>query len=608
MYPNLRVLSRVLPATLGCLGIAACSTPAMRTNASRAAIEVASIQHPHEETAQWWFRSGAAAAAANASSRAQAKNVIVFVGDGMSIATISAARILDGQRKGGSGEENRLAFETFPAGALIRTYETDQQTPDSAGTMTAIMSGIKTRAGVIGIDQAATRGDCASGRGHEVVTALELAAQAGLSTGVVTTTRITHATPAATYGHLPERDWEYDMAIPQRERDAGCVDFARQLVEFPFGGGINVALGGGRTGFMPAEQRDPEYPGLPGKRLDGRDLLAEWQQKDGAAYVWNAQQLAAIDPARTRHLLGLFEPEHMNYENERAQDPAGEPSLAEMTRMALSVLRKNPDGYFLMVEGGRIDHGHHAGNAYRALNETIEFARAVQVANEMTAADDTLILVTADHSHTLTFAGYPARGNPILGKVRGSSGEGLPSGDLARDATGLPYATLAYANGPGYAGASDRQPEGAKQYPHEATAFSAARKGRPNLAEVDTEHPDHEQEATMPLGAETHGGDDVAAFARGPGSAAVRGSMEQNALFHVIAQSNDAIRTQLCKLGACNADGVPVDAPEMGKARQARFKRRADARVKKGSRAEPWWRGKVDSDPTFSRLAGGSTR
>jgi len=566
-------LSRILAVTLCCVGIAACSTPAPRPNASHAAIEVASIRHPQDETAQWWFRNGAAAAAANAPSRAHAKNVIVFLGDGMSIPTITAARILDGQRKGGSGEENRLSFENFPATALSKTYETDQQTPDSAGTMTAIMSGIKTRAGVIGVDQVANRGDCASSRGHEVVTALELAAKAGQATGVVTTTRITHATPAATFGHLPERDWEYDMAIPERERSAGCVDFARQLAEFPLGSGISVALGGGRTEFMPADQRDPEYPGLPGKRLDGRDLIAEWQKKDGAAYVWNAKQLAAIDPAHTRHLLGLFEPEHMNYENERAQDAAGEPSLSEMTRVALSVLEKNPNGYFLMVEGGRIDHGHHAGNAYRALNETIEFAHAVQVANEMTSADDTLILVTADHSHTLTFVGYPARGNPILGKVRGSSGEGLPTRDLARDATGLPYATLAYANGPGYTGASDRQPEGAKRYPHDATAFSPAQKGRPNLTDVDTESPDYEQEATMPLGAETHAGDDVAVFARGPGSAAIHGSMEQNALFHVIAQNDDAIRAQLCTLGSCNADGVPVDAPT-----RARLLRTAAAR------------------------------
>jgi len=545
----------VLASALGAASIAGAAEKS-------APIDVPAIHHPDQETPDWWFRSGAAAANAGAPHKAHAKNVIVFLGDGMSITTITAARIYDGQQKGGSGEENRLSFENFPATALSRTYETDFQTPDSAGTMTAIMSGVKTRAGVIGVDQVTERGNCASDRGNETVSALELAAVAGQSTGVVTTTRITHATPAATYGHIADRDWETDMEIPEKQRAPDCVDLARQLVEFPFGHGINVALGGGRTEFMPADQRDPEYPGLPGKRLDGRDLIAAWNKRDGAAYVWNETQLKAIDPSKTTHLLGLFEPEHMNYESERAKDPAGEPSLAEMTRTALTLLRKNPKGFFLMVEGGRIDHGHHAGNAYRALTETIEFSHAVQAAVDMTSADDTLILVTADHSHTLTFAGYPARGNPILGKVRGSSGEGAPSRNLAVDATGRPYATLSYANGPGYAGASDRQPEGAKHYPHNPSAYSPAKDGRPQLADVDTEAPGYEQESTMPLSSETHSGEDVAVFARGPGSDAVRGSLEQNALFHVIAQSSDTIRGELCKLGSCDAHGVPVKRPE----------------------------------------------
>ncbi len=545
----------VLVSALGAVSIASAAEKTAR-------IDVPAIHHPDQETPDWWFRAGAAAANAGAPRKAHAKNVIVFLGDGMSITTITAARIYDGQQKGGSGEENRLSFENFPATALSRTYETDFQTPDSAGTMTAIMSGVKTRAGVIGVDQIAERGNCASGRGNETVSALELAAAAGQATGVVTTTRITHATPAATYGHIADRDWEADMEIPEKQRAPDCIDLARQLVEFPFGHGIDVALGGGRTEFMPADQRDPEYPGLPGKRLDGRDLIAAWEKRDGAAYVWNETQLKAIDSAKTTHLLGLFEPEHMHYETDRAKDPAGEPSLAEMTRAALSILKKNPKGFFLMVEGGRIDHGHHAGNAYRALTETIEFAHAVQAAVDMTSADDTLILVTADHSHTLTFAGYPARGNPILGKVRGSSGEGTPSKNLAVDATGRPYATLSYANGPGYAGASDRQPEGAKHYPHDPTAYSSAQNGRPPLADVDTEAPDYEQESTMPLASETHSGEDVAVFAQGPGSDAVRGSLEQNALFHVVAQASDTIRGELCKLGSCDAQGVPVKRPE----------------------------------------------
>ena len=542
--------------------LCACTPGASRpSRTATAAIEVPTIRHPDGETPDWWFRAGAAAAHANLPQRAHAKNVIVFLGDGMSIPTIAAARILDGQRKGGSGEENRLAFENFPATALSRTYETDRQTPDSAGTMTAIMSGVKTRYGVIGVDARARRGDCASSKGTEVVSALELAAAAGLATGIVTTTRITHATPAATYGHLPERNWEADANLSEQARADGCIDFARQLAQFRIGGGITVALGGGRSGFMPKTQADPEYANLHGKRTDGRDLIAQWNEQPGAAYVWNARQLDAIDATATQHLLGLFEPEHLKFESERAQDAAGEPSLSQMTRAALRMLAHRPNGYFLMVEGGNIDRGHHAGNAFRALDETTEFSRAVQVASELTSADDTLIIVTADHSHTLALVGYPARGNPILGKVRGSSGLDGATPDYARDATGLPFTTLSYANGPGYLGASDLQPEGVKRYPHDPKKIQPATRGRPDLSDVDTEAADYQQEALVPLRGETHGGEDVAVFARGPGSAAVHGSMEQNALFHVIAQNSDAIRAELCAIGACNANGIPVERP-----------------------------------------------
>jgi alkaline phosphatase len=508
------------------------------------------------ESPQAWFEGGARAAQANlVGAAARARNVIVFLGDGMSIPTITAARILDGQRKGGSGEGNRLAFEHFPATALSRTYETDYQTPDSAGTMTAIMSGVKTRDGVIGIDQEPVRGDCAASRGHELVSLLELAEAARLSTGVVTTARVTHATPAATYGHLPERDWEDDSRLTPAARAQGCIDFARQLVEFPVGDGIDVVLGGGRRGFMPTRQSDPEYPRTSGRRNDGRDLVAEWRRRTGGTYVWNTRGLEAADPQRTGKLLGLFEPGHMRYEHERAADPGGEPDLARMTRAAIALLAGNPRGYVLVVEAGRIDHAHHAGNAWRALEETIVLSRAVQAAVEATSVDDTLILVTADHSHTLTFAGYPARGNPILGKVRHADGV------LARDAAGLPYTTLGYANGPGHAGASDAQPEGTKRFPHEPERQAYA-SGRPDLSRVDTTDPDFMQEATLPLGSESHAGDDVAVYARGPGSDGVRGSLEQNVLFHLMAQSAPALREALCALGACDAHGMPVRRPD----------------------------------------------
>lgn len=563
---------RLLPCLIA-FGLSACATRPEAPVAAAATtnpIAVPQITRPQGETAQWWFTAGAAAAHANVGATPpRAKNVIVFLGDGMSIPTIAAAHILAGQRQGKDGESTRLAFETLPYTALSRTYETDSQTPDSAGTMTAIMSGVKTKAGFIGVGQGALRSDCASTRGNELLTMLELAELAGMATGAVTTTKLTHATPAATYGHLPERNWESDVNVKDSDKGGDCADFARQLIENPFGDGLEVALGGGRENFMLPTQRDPEEPGRPGKRLDQRDLVAQWSARPGAAYVWNKEQFDKVDIVATRHLLGLFERSHMQFDHDR-QNPvvepgrvaAGEPSLAEMTRTALKLLKKNPKGYFLMVEGGRIDHAHHAGNAYRALTDTIAFADAVQVALDDTDAADTLIVVTSDHSHTMTFAGYPQRGNPMLGLVHGGSDFEDSGESLALDQGQQPYTTLGYANGPGYTGATDTQPEGPKTFPHYYKKLLGAPKGRPDLRKVDTTAPDYMQEATVPFMGESHGGEDVAIFARGPGAQAFHGELEQNVIFHIIVQSAPLLRGKLCASGSCNADKVPVNLPD----------------------------------------------
>lgn len=550
-----------LALLIAALAVACASAPPQRASQIPPAPQIA---RPDGETAAWWFHAGAATAARQREGMSgQARNLILFIGDGMSIPTLTAARILGGQRQGEAGEEYRLSFEDFPHTALSRTYNTDAQTPDSAGTMTAMVTGAKTRMGLLSVGQAAQRGDCASLRGEELVTLMELAETAGMATGVVTTTRLTHATPAATYAHVPERNWESDALVPQAERAKGCTDIARQLIELPFGDGIDVALGGGRAHFLPAGST-----GTPrGLRRDGRDLTAEWATRPGAAYVDSATQLAAIDPRTTRQVLGLFAADHLQFDHDRREHARGEPSLAEMTRFAIEFLKDRPQGYVLMIEGGRIDHAHHFGNAYRALDDTLALSDAVRVAAGMTSADDTLILVTADHAHTLYMAGYPARGNPILGLVRGSGGEGAMSAAPARDALGQPFTTLGYANGPGYAGATPQQFEGAKRHPHAIDGVAPAL--RADLSGVDTTRPDFLQPALYPLTDETHGGDDVAVFARGPGAAAVRGSLEQNVLFHLLVQAQPRLRAQLCALDACEPGGVPIRFPDYRTLREA---------------------------------------
>jgi len=433
----------------------------------------------------------------------EARNVILFLGDGMGPSTVTAARILAGQMKGGMGEEHVLPFERFGNVALVKTYNVDSQVADSAGTMSAIMTGEKTRIGVFGISANVVQSDCPAALASELPSLLEEAEERGLATGIVSTARITHATPGATYAHVPNRNWEADSAMPAPALEAGCRDIARQLVEFNHGDGMEVILGGGRAAFLPRTTADPEYPQASGMRGDGNNLVDVWL--GGARerqFVWNNAQFEQLPP--TGQVLGLFEPSHMQYEADRDRSADGEPSIAEMTKFAIARLSRSANGFFLMVEGGRIDHGHHAGNAYRALTDAVAMADAVQVAMDMTDKADTLILVTADHSHTLTIGGYPRRGNPIFGKAESVLGE------IGKDARGRPYTTLAYANGPGY------------------------QADVPDLTEVDTEHPDYLQIAGLPMGAETHGGEDVAAYARGPNADTLRGVLEQNRLYFVM--------------------------------------------------------------------------
>ncbi len=489
------------------------------------------------ESAMSWYQQGEQAAQesmmaarkAISNSRKRAKNIILFVGDGMGISTITAARIYDGQLKGKTGEENRLFFETLPYMALSKTYNTNQQTPDSAGTMTAMMTGIKSKAGVISVGQNVTRGDCSTMSGNVLTTALEHAEKIGMSTGVVSTARITHATPAATYAHVPERNFEDDRDASKMANTSGCDDIAQQLVELKdrVGDGLEVALGGGRRSFIKRiDGADPENGGK-GERQDGRDLTAEWLANyQNSAYVWNKAQFDTVDPASTDHLLGLFNMSHMEYEEDRENDTGGEPSLSDMTEKAIQVLEKNPKGFFLHVESGRIDHAHHAGNAHRALTDTIEFANAVKKAYEMTDPKETLIIVTADHSHVFTIAGYPTRGNPILGKVIGNDSAGNPKTSVALAKDDLPFTTLGYTNGRGFA---DLPLGGDTRYDEPIAAGTRA-----DLSNVDTEGQGFHQEALVPLSSETHSAEDVAIYASGPGASMFQGTVEQNVIFHVM--------------------------------------------------------------------------
>ncbi|QUL37088.1 alkaline phosphatase [Erythrobacter sp. JK5] len=441
--------------------------------------------------------AGSAEVARTAPAPQRAKNVILFIGDGMGISTITAARIYEGQKRGETGEENQLSFEKFENVALVKTYNSNAQVPDSAGTATAMHSGQKTKIGVLGVGPAVIRGNCASGLANALPLLGEEVKQRGLALGIVSTARITHATPASVYARAADRNWEAYIETADQQDTSGCKDIATQLVESEF----DVALGGGSRAFVGSEAGGD-------RRETNVDLPARWVARTGGAYVTTAAELAAAP--KDAPVLGLFSDSHMTYEAEKdGFKGAGEPTLTDMTAQAIARLESDPDGYYLMVEGGRIDHAHHGNQAGFALEETVEFARAVQYAVEHTDPAETLILVTADHSHVFTIAGYPRRGNDILGVVVPPEGGGEEVGDVTTATDGKPYTTLGYANGPSaIANLGER--------PVPATGIAA----RP--------------QATVPLYSETHGGEDVALFATGPGAQAARGVIEQNVIYNII--------------------------------------------------------------------------
>ncbi|XP_062306551.1 intestinal-type alkaline phosphatase [Osmerus eperlanus] len=429
----------------------------------------------------------------------QAKNLILFLGDGMGIPTITAARILKGQMEGKTGEESSLVMDTFPYLALSKTYNVDQQMPDSAATATAYLCGVKANYGTLGLSASARRYNCGSTFGNEVKSVLHRAKMAGKSVGIVSTARVQHASPGAAYSHTADRGWYSDLELSADAVAGGCRDIAYQLVHNTE---INVILGGGRQYMFSNESFDPEYPTIKGDRLDKTDLTAVWLQgKQNAHYVWNKAEFDKVNPEKTDFLMGLFEPKDARYEQDR--DPSMDPSLTEMMEKAIKILRRNHNGFYLFVEDeGRIDHGHHGSQASYALTEAVEFDRAIGRAAELTNELDTLSVVTADHSHVFSFGGYSERGNPVLGLSR----------TYAMD--DKRFTTTLYGNGPGHI---------------------IINGSRPDVNASVAESKEYIQQSAVPLDSETHGSEDVAIFAKGPMSHLFHGVQEQSYIAHVMA-------------------------------------------------------------------------
>lgn len=488
------------------------ATRLLIASASALALTVSSFAQDIPQSSSGWYTDAAAQLQARIGSMpitGKARNVILMISDGNGVGTNYATRIYMGQKAGGMGEEFVLPQETFPALALVKTYNINAQTPDSAPTAGAMNTGVKQVFNTINLNEEAVHDDCAVSKGKELTTFAELVAAEGKSVGVVSTARITHATPAAVYAKTPNRDWE--SKAPE-----GCIDIATQLMTAMKDGWIDFAMGGGASNFAPADAATLD--GAKGNREDGKDLIAE-ATAAGWQYAYNTETANALDLASGKPVLGLFEGSHMKYEEDRTDED--EPSLAEMSRMAVEFLSQNENGYYLEIEAGRVDHASHAGNAHRALTDGAAFAEAVALVDELTNDEDTLIIVTADHEHAMAFNGYCGRGSPIEGLCMGiAKGQVMHSNEAELAADGKPFTVIGYLNGAGSVLTEQAD-----------KTFSGT---RPDLTESEATDPDYVQQALVPMGSETHSGEDVAVYAKGPWAHLFSGTVEQNYIFHVM--------------------------------------------------------------------------
>ncbi|WAR13536.1 PPBT-like protein [Mya arenaria] len=569
-----------------------------------------------------------------------AQNVIVFIGDGMGISTVTAARILKGQLAGQPGEETVLNFEKFPYTGLIKTYSEDKQVTDSAASATAIYTGVKTKSRMLRVDDSHKVGTCVK-PSEGIPGIMQWTQEKGKSTGFVTTSRVTHATPAGLYAVTTNRDWE-----SPRDAPTGCMDIATQLVRL--NPDIKVIMGGGVSNFLKT--------GFIGASNASQTLIQAWEEDKinrsksyGVAY--DRAQLEAMNMDKTDYVLGKLQDLgirslgihsvgkrslgkrslgirkcisslgkrslcirslgirilgirslgirslgirslgirslgirslcirslgkrslgiHSLGKRSLSIRSLGKRSLGirslgirslgirslgirslsirslgirslgirslgirslgirslSIHRVGKRSLGKRSLGIRKCISslglfssghmdyeidrntnpsGARIDHAHHETKAKKALYDTLAFEEAVQVALNLTNPEETLTIVTADHSHVFTINGYPDRGNGILDLAR-------PIVDnMALD--NQPYTTLMYTNGPN------------------------AQSVRANLTFRNTQYKEFQQQSTVPLSSETHGGEDVAIYAQGPMAHLVTGVKEQNVIAYVMAHA-----------------------------------------------------------------------
>jgi len=435
---------------------------------------------------------GALAPMTAADPEANANSVILLIGDGMGLAQTYSAQIYAEEVLGES-----LVMPDIETAAVMRTHSADSMVTDSAAAGTALHSGWKANNGAINVLP----------EGEWAYTIGEAAQAAGKSVGVLSTARLTHATPASVYGHDADRDSENL--------------FATQLMEFA----PEVVLGGGARYFL------PEADG--GRREDGRNLIDEMVEM-GYVNVTNAEELLAIDTETTEHLLGAFTSSHMSYEIDRVNADLDEPSVAEMTAVALDILDNNPEGFFVMIESGRIDHADHDHDIAGSIWDTLAFDEAVQVALDYQAAHpDVLVITTADHETAGLALGHGTEYFMTISDLAGVTCSQSALSDMISDD---PANAVALAEGCGLV-VSDEYVEMLAEYPAEAEEIEGVDLGYAYtwahyvlaLAEAEM--------AGVEFGPWAHTGVPVITYSAGPGAEMFTGSFDNTDLPKYMAES-----------------------------------------------------------------------
>jgi len=457
----------------------------------------------------------------------QAKNVILFIGDGMSLAHRVAARVLakgiaEGKARG------KLAIDDMPHMALVATAGSDSIITDSANSASAYATGHKSAVNAMGVYADRTL-DPLDDPKVETISSL-VKRRHGMAVGIVTNTEIEDATPAAIVAHVRRRS-EYD-----------------RIVEQFFAAKPDVIMGGGRANFLPKSVEG-------GKRRDDSDFVAQFRDAGYGVASTGPEMTSLADDAKTTKLLGLFTLGNMDGALDRKILKGGtvrkfpeQPDLTEQVSAALKVLARNEAGFFLMVESGMIDKYTHLLDMERAVYDTIMLDNAVKLARDWASwGDDTLILVVADHTHPIGLVGTieddmaSVPNVAMRERVRVYERAGFPNYP-APDAEGYPARV----------DVSRRLALFSASLPDHYETFRP-KLDNPNDPTVAGKEPGtyvaNERYKNVPgavlrfgnlpamINADVHSGQDVILTAVGPGSDRVRGQMDNTEVFRVMAEA-----------------------------------------------------------------------